>query len=121
MAGLRGCVSYFTLPSAGAPAQKPSLMEGPPCYDSKHVLKTGRDSDNEILALLIAAIFLSAPALAETAQFAAAAKAAKVSSKVKNSARAYAPTRRITNAERGAALVGPNAWGLVATRPIVPR
>jgi|GraSoi2013_100cm_1033763.scaffolds.fasta_scaffold37876_2 hypothetical protein len=50
MAGLRGCVSYFTLPSAGAPAQKPSLMEGPPCYDSKHVLKTGRDSDNEILS-----------------------------------------------------------------------
>jgi|GraSoi_2013_60cm_1033757.scaffolds.fasta_scaffold153495_1 hypothetical protein len=75
----------------------------------------------KFLALLIAAIFLSAPALAETAQFAAAAKAAKVSSKVKNSARAYAPTRRITNAERGAALVGPNAWGLVATRPIVPR
>jgi len=82
----------------------------------------------KFLALLIAAIFLSSPALAETAtnspvssQFAAAAKAAKVSSKVKNSARAYAPTRRITNAERGAALVGPNAWGLVATRPIVPR
>jgi hypothetical protein len=44
----------------------------------------------KFLALLIAAIFLSAPALAETAtnspvssQFAAAAKAAKVSSKVK--------------------------------------
>jgi hypothetical protein len=40
----------------------------------------------KFLALLIAAIFLSAPALAETAQFAAAAKAAKVSSKEKNSA-----------------------------------
>jgi hypothetical protein len=82
----------------------------------------------KFLAILIAAIFLSAPALAETAtsspvasQFAAAAKAAKVSSKVKNSARAYAPARRMTNAERGAALVGPNASGLVVTRRIVPR
>src|SRR5262249_31941432 len=29
--------------------------------------------------------------------------------------------RRMTNVERGAALVGPNARGLIATRVIVPR
>jgi hypothetical protein len=84
----------------------------------------------KFLAVSIAAIFLSVSAsTAETtnspisSQLAATPKAGKkISSKVReNSPRAYAPTRGMTNAEHGAALVGPNAWGLVATRLIAPR
>jgi hypothetical protein len=82
----------------------------------------------KFLAILTAAIFLSAPALAETAtnspvssQFAAAAKAAKVNSKVKKLGPRVCPHPEDDECRAWCCTVGPNALGLVATRPIVPR
>jgi hypothetical protein len=81
----------------------------------------------KFLAVSIAAIFLSVSAsTAEktnsliSSQFAATPKAGKVSSKVRKIAPRVCPNQGMTNAEHGAALVGPNAWGLVATRLIAP-
>jgi hypothetical protein len=79
----------------------------------------------KFLAVLIAAIFLSASTLAETSpvssKFAAASKAARVSSRVRKVGPGVCPHQGgMTNAERGAALVAPNVQGLVATRIIVP-
>jgi hypothetical protein len=83
----------------------------------------------KFLAVSIAAIFLSVSvSTAETtnspisSQLAATPKAGKkISSKIKKLAPRVCPNQGMTNAEHGAALVGPNAWGLVATRLIAPR